>query len=118
MNPTAEFLFYLLGGVPILDTPWILPWIAFWVLVMIWPVLIRQRKWSVAAFSVSFIGGMIMALAIPLGQMQVMSDCRTFETEVSSDLSEPKIIALRECSRKDNYYGGFGPWTIQQGPVR
>jgi hypothetical protein len=118
MNTIVEFLFYLLGGVPIAATPWIILWVVFWSLAMTWPVLIRQRKWTMAAFNVSFVFGVIMALAPPMAQMQVMSDCRTFETEVSSDLSEPKIIALRECSRKDNYYGGFGPWTISQGPVQ
>jgi hypothetical protein len=118
MNTIAEFLFYLLGGVPIMYTFWILLWVVFWVFVMTWPVLIHQRTWSVAAFVVFLIGGWIMCLAPPLAQLGSMSECRTFETEVSSELSPPRTITLRECRNKDNYYNDLGPWTISQGPVQ
>jgi hypothetical protein len=119
MTYIIDFLFYLLGGVPIGNTFWILPWIGFWACAMTWTVLLPSFQrwnqiWVMPLFVIFFFGGMIMAVGPPLGQLQLMSDCRTFETEVSSDLSEPKTIALRECRYKNNYYGGFGLWTIQQ----
>jgi hypothetical protein len=119
MTYIIDFLFYLLGGVPIANTFWMIPWIVFWACAMTWTILLPAKKrwnqlWATPLFVIFFFGGWIMALAIPLGQLQTMSDCRMFETEVVSELSEPKTIALRECSRRSNIYEEFGPWTISQ----
>jgi hypothetical protein len=119
MTYIIVFLFYLLGGVPIAITSWIIPWFIFWTGVTIWSMSLPIRKrwnqlWGTPLLVIFFVGGFLMAVVPPLGQLQTMSNCRMFETEASSDLSESKTITLRECSYKDNYYGGFGPWTIQQ----
>lgn len=119
MTYIMDFLFYLLGGVPIANTFWMIPWIVFWACVITWSMSLPIRKkwneiWGTPLLVIFFVGGFLMAVGPPLGQLQPMSDCRMFETEVSSDLSKPKTIALRECRRKNNYYNEFGPWTIQQ----
>ena len=120
MQQITDFLFYIMGGVPLMNTFWILPWILFFTVVMVWPVMMPmprtwRQSWIMPAFIVCFFGGMIMAVVPPLAQVQGMSECRTFETEVSSDLSAPTTIALRECRSKSNVYHDLGPWTIQQG---
>jgi len=120
MQQITDFLFYIMGGVPLMNTFWILPWTLFFTVVMVWPVMMPmprtwRQSWIMPAFIVCFFGGLVLAIVPPLGQLQQLSECRTFETEVDSDLSEPLTIALRECRSKSNVYEEFGPWTIQQG---
>lgn len=124
MLTITTFLFTLLNGVPLANTFWILPWIIFWSFVMILPVLLLTnfsvRTWreffiATPLFVICFFGGLSLAIGPPLVQLQYMGECRTFETEVSSDLSAPTTVALRECRHKTNVYDEFGPWTIQQG---
>jgi|TARA_R110000851_G_scaffold163752_2_gene307764 hypothetical protein len=119
MTAITDFLFYLLGGVPIMYTFWILPWIMVWVCAMtgtvVLPIFQRWNQiWVMPVFIVFFFGGMIMALSVPLAQLNLISECRMFETEVVSELSEPTTITLRECRRKSTVYEEFGPWTISQ----
>jgi hypothetical protein len=94
-----------------------LPWIVVWVWAMTGTVLLPifrgwNQIWVMPLFVIFFIGGMIITLLIPLAQLGGMSECRTFETEVSSELSEPITIALSECRRRSNIYEEFGPWKI------
>jgi hypothetical protein len=120
MSTVIDFLFYILNGVPILYTFWIAPWIVFFVIVMMWPLILPTPRswgtmWITPVFIVAFFGGMVMAVAPPLAQLQVMSECRSFETQVSSELSESKTITLRECRRRSTVYEELGSWSIQQG---
>jgi hypothetical protein len=122
MFTLAEFLFYALNGVPIIATFWIIPWFIFVVLVMSAPMslaILRHKtvppSWFFPVYVVFFFGGLGVGTLLPLIQMDLMIECRTFEVEVSSELSDPRVIALNECRRRTNYYDDFDMWTISAG---
>jgi hypothetical protein len=124
MNTIAEFLFYLLGGVPIIATPWIILWVViFAMLIAICSVAIMFADYMGLLLveiivSVCFAVLVFISLLSPSIQTNLMSECRTVETEISVGLSEPKVMTLSECRSKDNYYDTFGPWTISLGNIQ
>jgi hypothetical protein len=125
MNTTiAEFLFYLLGGVPIATTSWFVLWIAFFAILVVMVYTVSLFAHDMGLLLVEVVALVcVIALAFicilpPIIQTNLMSECRTVETEVSIGLVEPKVMTLSECRHKDNYYDGFGPWTISLGSIQ
>jgi hypothetical protein len=124
MNTIAEFLFYLLGGVPIATTPWIVLWAVFFAILIFMVYMVSLFAHDLGLLLVEVIALVcIIALGFicllpPIIQTNLMSECRTVETEVSIGFVEPKIMTLSECRHKDNYYTGFGLWTFSLGSIQ
>jgi len=123
---TAEQLFYLLNGVPIIGTPFILVWILFWIAFMMMPMIyvIYMRPGSVVLGLLSVImvftvmGGMFIAMGPPIVQQEMLSECETVSTETDDfefkgETQNVGAIDVKLCRHKDNYYEDFGEWKIK-----
>ena len=112
------FLFDLTGGVPLIETIWILPWIMFWTLVMVLVPLgvygflqVRSRSAILSAIAYIFmVSVLILALFTvlsPVKQHQQLKECRTVTATVQDE-----SFAVTQCRSKQNINGEFGEWGV------
>lgn len=114
--PMSEFLFWVLGGVPIMNSLWIVPYVAFIVFIMGIPLHLATthgvRSFHSIVFVVSFFPLLMISMGPPIVQMQMLQECETVGRIISTDRIDEHVINIRQCRVKDNYYGEFGEWSI------
>jgi hypothetical protein len=114
----SEALFWVLDGQMLVDTHWVIAWLLSGIVLSFLLITITH----IISFKYDSMFGIVATLCIfplmliilsPLGlQERLMSECEIFETEVASELSGTKILELKQCRYKDNYYGDFGEWNV------
>jgi hypothetical protein len=114
----SEYLFYLLDGVMLCVTAWSLVYVAVIVVAMCSPILFhdrlgKYRRYALVAFVVMFIPWLLLAIGPGIVQVQMMSECKFVKAIMTIDDVEQLPITVRSCRVKDNYYGDFGEWKIQ-----
>lgn len=124
MGWVSEALFYLLNGTALVNTPWVLVWVAVWTLVMISPIVYHTHiqsnkwaphKWAPLILIIVFLLGLSMAIAPGIIQMQMMQECKTVEIEktlvnLGGEVVDLGPLNVRRCRIKENYYDDFGEW--------
>jgi len=113
----AELLFYLMDGIPLLDSPWLLVYLGAGVLIMLWPILILDRVGRYARIAcivgiITFFPVLFLTMSPALAQQQMMSECSTVQVVVSSERAGVSTFDARECRRKSNFYEDHGPWKV------
>lgn len=120
-----ETLFYLTGGIPLLNTVWLVPWVVIGALIMAFPLLYplyfrtSLLKFAPLLFIVSFIPMMTVVISPGAIQGQLMHECKTIEGEMfanaymNGEKIEPQPVTIRQCRYKENYYEDFGEWKIK-----
>ena len=112
---STDFLFWMLDGVPIMNTPWILVYIvipiAGWVFLFYLFVITQRARYSMLAI-VTFLPMLFIAMGPPLWQTQMLSECHNVVVTVDTELVNDAKYVVRECRFKDNYYSEFGDWEI------
>lgn len=115
----SETIFYIQGGVMLINTPWIFVWVFFWSLVMTLPMFyvfnVKPSTWAPIAFMVMFFPSLMMAIGPGIVQVQMMQECKTVENEstrvyLNGELVDIGPLNVRICRYKDNFYGDFGEW--------
>lgn len=115
----SEFVFYLTGGIPLLIA--INPGLVILGVVAVCIIAAIPMMWAlvkptflnvVASFFIS-LPLIVILTGTPAIQLDIMTECRTFEAPVESHFSGPTMLEFRECRTKGNYYDeAFGPWEI------
>ena len=116
----AEALFWVMGGVPLVNSPLIFVWVFLWVVVMASPVFLATRRMQAGhALPVRFLPfyGVLFFLTLftvmgpPIIQIQMLQECRE-NTEVTRVDGVP--VRATECrTRSDmNRWGEWGPWEL------
>ena len=115
----SEFFFWLLGGFPIMNTLWFIPYVILLSLILIMPFYMaitigRNKSTSIPAivFLVSFLPVLLIGMGPPIVQMQMMQECETVQSLVETDRVKPVTIDIRQCRIKENYYDDFKDWKI------
>jgi hypothetical protein len=115
----SEFFFWILGGVPLVNSIWIFPYVFLASVLMIIPFYLavtygknKIKSLPAIIFIVSFYPLLIIDIGPPIVQMQMMQECETVQHVISTDLVENHIMDIRQCRIKENYYGDFGEWSI------
>jgi hypothetical protein len=115
----SEFFFWILGGVPLVNSIWIFPYVFLASVLMIIPFFLavthgknKIRSLPAIIFLVSFYPLLIIGMGPPIVQMQMLQECQVVHLDVSTDLVENHSMGIRQCRIKENYYGDFGDWTI------
>lgn len=110
VEQVAHPLFYLMNGVPLIDSPLFFVW--FFSIVLITSFCIRcifntRMIWFTLIFTITtlFIS-LILFIGVPLQQIQMLTDCK-IET-ISENLYD---INVNICRTKENYYGEYGSWN-------
>lgn len=121
----SETLFYLTGGIPLLNTIWFIPWVIIGSVIMAFPLLyplcFRQRllKFGRLIFIIAFWPVMTIVISPGVIQGQLKHECKTIEGEVfanaymNGEKIEPQPVTIRQCRYKENYYEEFGEWKIR-----
>ena len=120
----SETLFNLLGGEPLANTIWIIPWVFGGTLLFALPLLYplytrnpRHFKFAPFVFIIIFFPGMVILISPGAIQGQLMTECRdntaSLQIFVDDKLSETDEITIKQCRYKDNYYGEFGEWELK-----
>lgn len=115
----AEALFWATGGVPIVNTLWLLGWVVsgslLWWAMFTLPLRYPHWKfWSRVSlpllFMVASIPVLMLAIGPPIIQTQMLSDCRKVTATITIEgKSETKPV--QQCRSKSNYYDTeYGPW--------
>lgn len=115
----SNVFFVVMGGVPIMNTVWVLPYILLIAVIMISPMLYilisKKTKWK---FVIGFIGCitffpfLMIGMGLPLTQMRMLSECETVSVTVQTENVENQEIYILQCRYKENYYDDFGEWGI------
>lgn len=117
----SEGLFWLQGGVMLVNTPWFLAWVLFWSLLIVSPMVYYTHKnpnpIALPVFLILFFPGLLMAIGPGIAQHELMSECRDTVSElniiVDGELTEQTEINIRQCRYKENYYDEeYGEWQI------
>lgn len=110
-----ETLFYLTGGIQLIDTLWIFPWVLFGGVVMVSPILIFlkfQNRTYLSMLPFVFlltISLPVMLITISPGaiQSQMMKECKTVDGEMFTNAYmngkkiEPQPVKIRQCRFKE-----------------
>jgi hypothetical protein len=122
MATLSEFFFWVLGGVPLMNTLWFLPYVVVLALIMVIPFYFaithgknRTNSLPSIVFLVSFFPILLIGIGPPIIQVQMLQECETVQQVVSTDKVDKHVIDIRQCRLKDNYYGEFGDWKIYRG---
>lgn len=113
----SEFFFWLLGGVPLMNTLWIVPYILVLTMILVLPYFffvfkLNYNKFAPLIFLVSFFPILLIGMGPPIVQVQMLQECETVEQVVSTDRVENHKMDIKQCRVKENYYGEFGEWKI------
>jgi hypothetical protein len=113
----SEFFFWILGGVPLMNTLWILPYVVVMSLIMALPFILltygKNRPINVLPlFLISFFPVLLVGMGPPIIQIQMLEECEMVEQVISTDMVENHNMSIKQCRIKDNYYGEFGEWAI------
>lgn len=117
----SEFFFWILGGVPLMNTLWIIPYVIAMSLIMALPFILLTFLLTygkikpinvLPLFLVSFFPVLLIGIGPPIIQMQMMQECEMVEQVISTDRVENHTVSIKQCRIKDSYYGEFGEWTI------
>lgn len=122
-----ETLFYLTGGIPLLNTIWFIPWVVGGTLILAIPILYpiwtrntKLLKFGPLIFIISFMPIMTIVISPSVIQGQLMHECKSIEGEVFTNAYmngkkiEPQPVTIRQCRYKENYYEDFGEWEIRE----
>ena len=116
----SESLFWLTGGVPIIYTFWFIPWVMLGSAIMISPYHVMiygkgNRKTLLASLMliVLFFPTLTVTMAPGIAQQQMMMQCETVTTTVTTDRVESGTVNVRQCRTKDNFYDEFGEWVVK-----
>ena len=120
LNGFGDILFALTGGVPLIDTLWLFPYIIVFLLITYLLVLfimsLIPKLGSEIAFIVLLIPVFMLSIVSPLRQYENMKECETVLATLATDrisMTETKVI---QCHAKDNFYNDFGAWYIADIP--
>lgn len=113
----SEVLFWILGGVPIVNTFWIIPYVVVLTSMMIFPfffVFFKTKLYNFGPiiFILTFFPLLLFGIGPPIVQVQMLQECETVEKVVSTDRVENHTMDIKQCRVKENYYGEFGEWKI------
>jgi hypothetical protein len=117
----SEFFFLVLGGVPLMNTLWIFPYVVVMSLIMVLPFILYtygkiKPTFTIPLFLISFFPVLLVGMGPPIVQMQMMQECRVNIAELNvikdGELEINEEIEIKQCRIKDNYYGEFGEWEI------
>jgi len=115
----SEMLFYVQGGVMLINTPWIAVWVLFWSIVIASPLIfwihISQNNWAMTTFIIMFFPALLVATGPGVIQTQMMQECEIVELEntlvnLDDEIVDLGPLSVNRCRMKDNYYGDFGEW--------
>lgn len=117
----SEGLFYLTGGVPLLETIWFIPWVVIGVILLAAPVILREFSAILSVvFMIWFFPILMIVMSPGAIQGQMTQECKTVDGEMFANAHmngkkiEPQTVTMRQCRYKDNYYGEFGEWEIKE----
>lgn len=114
----SEAAFWALGGVPLMNSIWVLAWIVIFALIAISPMFwyinfspngFRPGSRFMAFFMVTFFSGIMLAMGPPIVQMQMLQDC---QERVEFGVIGDQGLKITECRFKDNFYGEWGPKDV------
>ena len=116
----AESLFWLTGGVQLIYTLWFIPWIVVGCVIMMSPYFVLiygkgNRKTILASLMliVLFFPTLFATMAPGMVQYDMMMQCETVTTAVTTDRVESGTVNVRQCRTKDNFYDEFGEWVLK-----
>ena len=108
----SETLFYLMNGVPLVDSLLIVVWVIVGVLIMVLPIIIMvDAGWAIVAATWFLVWLAIVISPGPI-QTQMLRECETVESVIATERIKPVAMTVNQCRYKDNYYGDFGDWKI------
>jgi len=118
----AELFFQLLNGNPLANSPWLLVWVIFVVILMYVPVYLmlntkreeRRSAYGMIAI-ITFFPLLILAVGPSTVQMQMLQECQLVEVQTADVVFQGETVNLgsitfNQCRIKDNYYNDFGEW--------
>jgi hypothetical protein len=120
MIAVSEFLFWIMGGAVLANSPFIILWVGFWSVAMASSLLLvdifKRKHFILAIFVATTIAifAFVMAVGPPIKQLHMMSECRNQVVVVTTDNNVNLSLNVRECRYKKNYYGNFGDWQSRE----
>jgi len=135
MFTVSEFLFWIMGGVALANSPFIILWVVFWSVAIASSLLLvdifKRKHFILAIFTPSFIAicsflmaftvaifSFMMAIGPALKQQHMLSECRNHVVVITTDNIENLSLNVRECRYKENYYGDFGDWQARLSSIQ
>jgi len=118
----SELFFQLLNGNPLANSPWLLVWVIFVVILMYVPVYLmlntkhEERRSAHGMIAIiTFFPLLMLAVGPPLVQMQMLQECKRVEVQTADVVFQGETVNLgsitfNQCRVKDNYYNDFGEW--------
>lgn len=112
----SEFMFSIMNGEPLINSPLVFVWVAFWSVVCLTPLFLfvnyGPQKYTPLIFMALFFPGLLMGMGPPVVQMQLLSECEEVESVIATTRIEPTTMVIQQCRYKENFYGEFGEWKI------
>ncbi len=124
MFVVSEFLFWIMGGVALANSPFIILWVVFWSVAIASSLLLvdifKRKHFILAIFVATTIAifSFMMAIGPTLKQQYMLSECRNHVVVITTDNIENLSLNVRECRYKENYYGDFGDWQARLSSIQ
>lgn len=110
-NHVSNVLFYLTGGVPVIESPWFFPYIWLTVLLAVIPMIairLTNSYYLIWPLAISGVIGFLVLFGAGLSQGSALVDCRSSKVNY-----ENGHFVKHECRYRDSVYEGFGNWHTQ-----
>jgi hypothetical protein len=112
---STDFLFWLLNGGPIVNTPWILVYVVcvvgIWFCLLYLFAITRRAAFGSTAI-LTFFPMLFIVLGPPIWQIQMLNECHDVVVSFDTDLVKDVEYTVRECRFKENANDEFGEWRV------
>jgi hypothetical protein len=125
----GEWLYVLMDGVPLMDSPAVLLWVGLGMILMAMApmtsayLIARTKRFTTARRITFMIGilslimmfpGLLVTVGVPVLQMEALTECRETEGRTGFGENETAVV-VKECRDRQelNRFSEFGEWTVR-----